>query len=84
MYIIIMPFGQKFGFYLKTGFGNMKDFLGNAYTKTKNTLGSLDNMFGDAKKIYGAIAPAIKDLAPAQAQNALGMVEKCDERCPRF
>ena len=33
-------------------------------------------MFGDAKKIYGTIAPAIKDLAPAQAQGGLAMLEK--------
>ena len=48
-----MPFGQKFGSYLRTGFGNVKNFLGNAYTTTKKTLGSLDSMFGDMKKIYG-------------------------------
>ena len=42
----------------------------------KKTLGSLDSMFGDAKKIYGTIAPAIKDLAPAQAQGGLAMLEK--------
>ena len=71
-----MPFGQKFGSYLKTGFGNMKNFLGNAYTTTKKTLGSLDSMFGDAKKIYGVVAPAIKDLAPAQAQGGLATLEK--------
>ena len=71
-----MPFGQKFGSYLKTGFGNMKNFLGNAYATTKKTLGSMDSMFGDAKKIYGAIAPAIKDMAPAQAQGGLAMLEK--------
>ena len=74
--IIIMPFGQKFGSYLKTGLGNMKNFLGNAYTTTKKTLGSPDSMSGDAENIYGAIAPALKDLAPAQAQGALGIVEK--------
>ena len=66
-----MPFGQKFGSYLKTGFGIVKNFLGNAYTKTKDTLGSLDTMFGDIKKIYGTVAPAIQDLAPAQAQGGL-------------
>ena len=71
-----MPFGQKFGSYLKTGFGNVKNFLGNAYTKTKNTLGSLDNMFGDVKKIYGAVAPAIQDLAPSQAQGGLAQIDK--------
>ena len=71
-----MPFGQKFGSYLKTGFGNVKNFLGNAYTTTKKTLGSLDSMFGDAKKIYGAIAPAIQDIAPAQAQSGLAQLDK--------
>ena len=45
-----MPFGQKFNSYLKTGFGNAKKFLGNAYNTTKKTLGSIDQMFGDAKK----------------------------------
>ena len=71
-----MPFGQKFGSYLKTGFGNVKNFPGNAYATTKKTLGSLDSMFGDAKKIYGTIAPAIKDLAPAQAQGGLAQLGK--------
>ena len=66
-----MPFGQKFNSYLKTGFGNVKNFLGNAYNTTKKTLGSMDQMFGDAKKIYGAVAPAIQDLAPQQLQGGL-------------
>ena len=71
-----MPFGQKFGSYLKTGFGNVKNFLGNAYTKTKDTLGSIDNMFSDVKKIYGTVAPAIQDLAPSQAQGGLAQLDK--------
>ena len=71
-----MPFGQKFGSYLKTGFGNVKNFLGNAYTKTKDTLGSLDRTFGDIKKIYGTVAPAIQDLAPEQAQGGLAQLDK--------
>ena len=66
-----MPFGQKFNSYLKTGFGNVKNYLGNAYNTTKKTLGSLDSMFGDAKKIYGAFQPAIKDLVPQQMQGPL-------------
>ena len=66
-----MPFGQKFNSYLKTGFGNVKMFLGNAYNTTKKTLGSMDQIFGDAKKIYGAIQPAIQDLAPQQLQGGL-------------
>ena len=71
-----MSFGQKFVSYLKTGFGNVKNFLGNAYTKTKDTLGSIDNMFSDVKKIYGTVAPAIQDLAPAQAQGGLAQLDK--------
>ena len=71
-----MPFGQNFGSYLKTGFGNVKNFLGNAYTKTKDTLGALDRTFGDIKTIYGTIAPAIQDLAPAQAQGGLNKLDK--------
>ena len=71
-----MPFGQKFGSYLKTGFGNMKNFLGNAYTKTKDTLGSIDNMFSDVKKIYGTVRPALTDLAPEQAQGGLNKLDK--------
>ena len=71
-----MPFGQKFGSYLKTGFGNVKNFLGNAYTKTKDTLGSLDRAFGDIKKIYGTVAPAIQDLAPEQAQGGLNKINQ--------
>ena len=71
-----MPFGQKFGSYLKTGFGNVKNFLGNAYTKTKDTLGALDRTFGDIKKIYGTVAPAIQDLAPEQAQGGLNKINQ--------
>ena len=71
-----MPFGQKFGSYLKTGFGNVKNFLGNAYTKTKDTLGSLDRAFGDIKTIYGTVAPAIQDLAPEQAQGGLNKINQ--------
>ena len=71
-----MPFGQKFGSYLKTGFGNVKNFLGNAYTKTKDTLGSIDNMFSDVKKIYGTVRPALTDLAPEQAQGGLNKLDK--------
>ena len=71
-----MPFGQKFGSYLKTGFGNVKNFLGNAYTKTKDTLGALDRTFGDIKKIYGTVAPAIQDLAPEQAKGGIDKINK--------
>ena len=71
-----MPFGQKFGACLKTGFGNVKNFLGNAYTKTKDTLGSLDRTFGDIKKIYGTVAPAIQDLAPEQAKGGIDQINK--------
>ena len=71
-----MPLGQKFGSYLKTGFRNVKNFLGNAYTKTKDTLGSLDRTFGDIKKIYGTVAPAIQDLAPEQAQGGLNKMNQ--------
>ena len=70
-----MPFGQKFGSYLTKGFGNMKNFLGNAYTTTKNTLGSLDGLFGDIKKIYGTVRPALTDLAPAQMQSGLSKMD---------
>ena len=70
-----MPFGQKFGSYLRTGFGNVKNFLGNAYTTTKKTLGSLDSMFGDMKKMYGAVQPAIRDLAPQQMRGGLAKLD---------
>ena len=33
-------------------------------------------MFGDVKKIYGTVAPAIQDLAPTQAQGGLNKLEK--------
>ena len=71
-----MPFGQKFESYLTTGFGNVKNFLGNAYTKTKATLGSLDRTFGDIKKIYGTVAPAIQDLAPEQAKGGINKINQ--------
>ena len=70
-----MPFGQKMGSYLRTGFGSVKNFLGNTYANTKKTLGTMDNVFGDLKKIYGAIQPAIQDLAPQQLQGALGKLD---------
>ena len=70
-----MPFGQKFGSYLRTGFGNVKNFLGNAYNTTKKTLGSLDSMFGAMKKIYGAVQPALKDLAPQRMQGGLAKLD---------
>ena len=75
-----MPFGQKIGSYLKTGFGNMKNFLGNAYTTTKKTSGSLDSMFGDVKKIYGTVRPALTDLAPAQMQGGLSKLDNLVKR----
>ena len=50
-----MPFGQKCGSYLNTGFGNVDNFLGNAYTTTKKTQGSLHSMLGDDKKMCGAL-----------------------------
>ena len=75
IYIIVMPFGQKFGSYLSKGFGNMKNILGNAYTTTKKTLGSLDGLFGDIKKIYGTVRPALTDLAPAQMQSGLSKMD---------
>ena len=31
-------------------------------------------MFGDARKIYGAVAPAIQDLAPQQMQGGLSKI----------
>ena len=71
-----MPFGQKFGSYMEAGFGNVNNLLDIAYATAKKTLGSLDSMFGDAKKIYGAIAPAIQDIAPAQAQGGLAQLNK--------
>ena len=36
----------------------------------------MDSLFGGAKKIYGTIAPAIKDIAPAQAQGGLAQLDK--------
>ena len=70
-----MPFGQKFGSYLTKGFGNMKNFLGIAYSTTKKTLGSLDGLFGDIKKIYGTVRPALTDLAQAQMQGGLSKLD---------
>ena len=75
-----MPFGQKLGSYLRTGFGNVKNFLGNAYNTTKKTLGSLDSMFGDVKKIYGSVRPALTDLAPAQMQGGLSKLDNLVKR----
>ena len=57
-------------------FWKCKKLFRQCLCHNQKTLGSLDSMFGDAKKIYGTIAPAIKDLAPAQAQGGLAMLEK--------
>ena len=70
-----MPFGQKMGSYLRTGFGTVKQFLGNTYATTKKTLGTMDSVFGDVKKIYGALQPALQDLAPQQLQGGLGKLD---------
>ena len=32
-------------------------------------------MFGDVKKIYGTVRPALTDLAPAQAQSGLSKMD---------
>ena len=66
-----MPFEQKSGAYLRTGFGIVRNFLGNAYSTTKKTPGSLDSMFGDVKKIYGAVQPAI-EVDPTTNAGKLG------------
>ena len=34
----------------------------------------MDQMFGDAKKIYSAVAPAIQDLAPQQMRGGLSKI----------
>ena len=70
-----MPFGQKIGSFLSKGFGHVKNFLGNAYATTKNTLGSMDNLYSDMKKVYGAVQPALKDLAPQQMQGGLSKLD---------
>ena len=63
------------GSYLRTGFGTVKQFLGNTYATTKKTLGTMDSVFGDVKKIYGALQPALQDLAPQQLQGGLGKLD---------
>ena len=35
----------------------------------------MDNVFGDLKKIYGAVQPALQDLAPQQLQGGLGKLD---------
>ena len=50
---------------------------------TRKTLGTMDSVFGDVKKIYGALQPALQDLAPQQLQGGLGKVgQRGDEGCP--
>ena len=73
-YSIEMPFGQKMGSYLRTGFGTVKQFLGTLMPPRK-TLGTMDSVFGDVKKIYGALQPALQDLAPQQLQSGLGKLD---------
>ena len=70
-----MPLGQKFGSYLCTGFGHMKNFLGNAFSTPKKTLGSFDSLFGDVGKIYAAMRPSLQDLAPQQMQGGLSKLD---------
>ena len=35
----------------------------------------MDSVFGDVKKIYGALQPALQDLAPQQLQSGLGKLD---------
>ena len=70
-----MPFGQKLGSYLRTGVGSVKNFLGNAYSTTKKTLGTMDNIFRDMKKIHGAAQPALQELAPEQMKPGLAVLD---------
>ena len=35
----------------------------------------MDSVFGDLKKIYGAVQPALQDLAPQQLQGGLGKLD---------
>ena len=41
----------------------------------KKTLGTMDSVFGDVKKIYGALQPALQALAPQQLQSGLGKLD---------
>ena len=70
-----MPFGQKLGAYMRTGFGSVKNFLGNAYSTTKKTMGTMDDIIKKGMGIYNTIAPAIKDIAPQQMQGGLSKIE---------
>ena len=66
-----MPFGQKYGSYLRSGFGQAKQFLGNAYSTGKHVLGTADKMVGRAQQLYGILQPAMQAMAPQQMQGAL-------------
>ncbi len=66
-----MPFGQKYGSYLRSGFSNTKQFLGNAYSTGKHVLGTADRMVGRAQQLYGILQPAMQAMAPQQMQGAL-------------
>ena len=70
-----MPFGQKYGSYLKSGFGNAKQFLGNAYSTGKHVLGTADKMVGRAQQLYGILQPAVQAMAPQQMQGVLKNID---------
>ncbi len=70
-----MPFGQKYKSALYRGFGKAKNFLGNAYSKTKDALSSMDSIVSDVKKIYGAVQPALKDMAPERLQGNMDLLD---------
>ena len=45
----------------------------------------MDSVFGDVKKIYGALQPALQDLAPSTITKRSGQVgQRGDEGRPRL
>ncbi len=70
-----MPFGQKYKSALYQGFGKAKNFLGNAYSKTKDALSSADSIVGDIKKIYGAVQPVLREMAPGRLQGNMDLLD---------
>ena len=56
-------FGKINHHHIKGHLVNFKNFVGQRYVYTKNILNDIDRNVMIARKIYGAIAPALESLA---------------------
>ena len=54
---------------MKHAFSNVKNFIGNAYHKTKSFLGDVNSGYKMAKTIYGAVAPILDQVSAGKNIN---------------